>query len=103
KWGKDKTLCFAVDCAHAQAIQRRFEEAGIAAGYQDARTPMDERREIKRRFHSGDFPVVVSVGTLTIGVDWDVRCISMCRPTRSEMLFVQIVGRGLRTADGKKD
>ncbi len=103
RWGKEKTLCFAVDCAHAQAIQRRFEEAGVTADYQDARTPMDERREIKRRFHSGDASVVVSVGTLTIGVDWDVRCISMCRPTRSEMLFVQIVGRGLRTANGKQD
>jgi len=45
--------------------------------------------------------VVCNVGTLTTGIDWDVRCISMCRPTKSDMLFVQIVGRGLRTAEGK--
>jgi DNA repair protein RadD len=44
---------------------------------------------------------VCNVGTLTMGIDWDVRCISMCRPTKSDMLFVQIVGRGLRTAPGK--
>jgi hypothetical protein len=36
-----------------------------------------------------------------MGVDWDVRCISLCRPTKSEMLYVQMVGRGLRTASGK--
>jgi DNA-directed RNA polymerase subunit RPC12/RpoP len=47
--------------------------------------------------------VVCNVDTLTIGVDWDVRCISMVRPTKSIMKFVQIVGRGLRTAEGKED
>ena len=103
KWGKPNTLCFAVDLAHARSIQERFENGGIACGYQDARTSPNERREIKRKFHSGEFPVVVSVGTLTTGIDWDVRCILYCRPTRSEMLFVQIVGRGLRTAPDKSE
>ena len=103
KWGKPNTLCFAVDLAHARSIQQRFEEAGISCGYQDAKTPPLERGEIKRKFHTGKYPVVVSVGTLTIGIDWDVRCISYCRPTRSEMLFVQIVGRGLRTAADKNE
>lgn len=97
------TLCFAVDRAHAKHLQQRFEEAHIGCGYQDAYTKNDERREIRRKFHNGDYQVVANVGTLTTGVDWDVRCISMCRPTKSEMLFVQIVGRGLRTADGKTD
>jgi DNA repair protein RadD len=32
-----------------------------------------------------------------------VRCIVLARPTKSEMLFVQIIGRGLRTATGKAD
>ena len=47
--------------------------------------------------------MVCNVGCLTTGIDWDVRCIILARPTRSEMLFVQMVGRGLRTADGKAD
>ena len=29
KWGKGKTFCFGVDCAHAQMLQARFLEAGI--------------------------------------------------------------------------
>jgi superfamily II DNA or RNA helicase len=102
-WGKDKTLVFAVDCAHAQAIQQRFIEAGIPAGYQDARTSDQERSQIREQFHSGELRVVVNIGTLTKGIDWDVRCIVLARPTRSEILFVQIIGRGLRTAEGKPD
>lgn len=95
------TLCFAVDRAHAKNLQRQFEEAGIPCGYQDAHTSDAERREIKRKFHNGELKVVCNVGTLTTGVDWDVRCIIFARPTKSKMLFVQIAGRGLRTAPGK--
>lgn len=101
RWGKDKTLIFGVDCAHAQALQARFNEAGIKCAYQDASTSSADRAEIKRQFHNGDVQCVANVGTLTTGVDWDVRCLVLARPTRSEMLFVQIIGRALRTAPGK--
>jgi DNA repair protein RadD len=101
KWGKDRTLCYAVDCAHAESIKERFEHAGIACGYQDAKTPSDERREIKRKFHNGEYSVVTNVGTLTTGTDWDCRCLILARPTRSPMLFQQIIGRALRTKDDK--
>jgi hypothetical protein len=32
----------------------------------------------------------------------DVRCVVLARPTKSEMLFVQMIGRGLRNAEGKE-
>lgn len=100
--GEDRpTLCFGVDRAHAKQLQSRFEEAGIAAGYIDAFTEPEEREEVRRQFHNGDLKVVCNVGCLTTGVDWDVRCIILARPTKSEMLFVQIIGRGLRKAEGK--
>lgn len=101
-WNKDKTLCFGVDCAHAQALQERFIAAGITCGYQDARTLPEERAEIKRKFHNGEYQVVTNVGTLTTGVDWDCRCLILARPTKSEMLYQQIIGRALRTAHGKE-
>lgn len=103
QWGKDKTLCFAVDKAHARSIQERFLAAGIECGYQDSETPAHERREIRGKFHSGEYRVVVNIQTLTTGVDWDVRCLILARPTRSEMLYVQIIGRALRIAEGKED
>jgi len=100
-WGRDRTLCFAVDLAHARQLQARFAGAGISCGYQDGGTPAVERAELRRRFQSGETRVVVSVGTMTTGVDLDVRCISMAQPTKSEIKLVQILGRGLRTAPGK--
>ena len=95
------TLLFAVDRAHAARLQADFQAEGIACGYQDAFTDSVERKFIAREFKSGRMPIVANVGTLTTGVDWDVRCVILARPTRSKMLHVQILGRGLRTADGK--
>jgi len=95
------TLCYGVDRVHAKHLQTQFLAAGVPCGYQDAYTNDLDRKAIKRQFHNGTLKVVCNVGTLTTGIDWDVRCISMCRPTKSDMLFVQIVGRGLRTAEGK--
>jgi superfamily II DNA or RNA helicase len=95
------TLCFAVDRVHAQTLQAQFAETGVECGYMDAHTPREERERIRLAFQAGRVKVVCNVGVLTTGVDWDVRCIILARPTKSEILFVQIVGRGLRTAPGK--
>jgi superfamily II DNA or RNA helicase len=103
RWGKGKTFVFGVDCAHAQALQARFQAEGVSCAYQDARTSILDRAAIKRQFHNGEVDVICNVATLTVGVDYDVRCIVLARPTRSEMLFVQIIGRGLRTAEGKNE
>jgi superfamily II DNA or RNA helicase len=97
------TLCFAVDRAHAKHLQQLFLEEDIPTEYIDAYTPAIERNDVARRFHDGSIKVVCNVGCLTTGIDWDVRCIILARPTKSEMLFVQMVGRGLRTAEGKTD
>jgi DNA repair protein RadD len=97
------TLCFAVDRTHAKHLQTKFIEAGVVAEYVDAFTPKIERKAIAERFHGGEVEVICNVGVLTTGVDWDVRCVILARPTKSEMLFVQMIGRGLRTAAGKDD
>lgn len=104
KHGENRpTLCFAVDRAHAKHLAERFEAAGVSTAYIDAYTEMDERNEIAKLFHAGSVKVVCNVGCLTTGIDWDVRCIVLARPTKSEILFTQIIGRGLRTADGKEN
>jgi DNA repair protein RadD len=97
------TLVFAVDRAHAKHLQQKFIDSGISTEYIDCYTSLQDRKIIANRFHSGEVRVVCNVGCLTTGVDWDVRCIILARPTKSEMLFVQMVGRGLRTAPGKND
>lgn len=102
--GEDRpTLCFATGRDHAKAIHDRFGEFGVPAAYVDAFTPRSEREAIGQRLAAGEIKVVCNIGTLTTGIDWDVRCIILARPTRSRMLFVQMIGRGLRTAQGKAD
>lgn len=95
------TLVFAVDLAHAETLQRQFLAAGVNMGYCDASVDLVERQHLFRRMARGELAGIVNVGTLTTGVDADVRCVVMARPTKSEMLFVQCIGRGLRTAPGK--
>lgn len=95
------TLCFAVNRAHAQNIEKKFQEAGVKTAYLDAFTDLEERKRIADDFASGAVQVVCNVGVLTTGVDWDVRCVILARPTKSEILYTQIIGRGLRTAEGK--
>jgi len=97
------TLLFAVNCAHARALQLEFERAGVAAGYVDAFSDMVERKRLERQFRSGEVKVACSVRTLTTGVDWPVSCIIDAAPTKSEMLHVQKIGRGLRVNPGTED
>lgn len=97
------TLVFAVDLAHARKLQTQFAQAGVKMGYCDARIDRIERQVLFDQMARGEIAGIVNVGTLTTGVDADVRCIVMARPTKSEMLFVQCIGRGLRTAPGKAD
>jgi DNA repair protein RadD len=107
------TFVFAVDRAHARKIQEEYEKAGVRAAYQDGFTKDHDSRErssgewregrrgILKKFRSGEYEMIISVGTLGIGVDEDVRCIQDCQGTLSEMKQVQKIGRGLRPADGK--
>lgn len=97
------TLVFAVDRAHAGKLQEEFAQAGVPMGYCDAFTDRIERKVLFDQMARRDLAGIVNVGTLTTGVDADVRCIVLANPTKSEMRHVQIVGRALRTAPGKAD
>jgi DNA repair protein RadD len=97
------TLCFAVNRAHAAILKEAFEKAGVASGYCDAFTDPIERKILERQFRSGEIKVVCSVRTLTTGVDWPVSCIIDAAPTKSEILHVQKIGRGLRINEGTED
>lgn len=97
------TLCFAVNRAHADKLRHEFLRSGVSAEYVDANTDMIERHMINRRFRNGDVSVICSVRTMTTGVDLPVSCIIDAAPTKSEMLHVQKIGRGLRVNPGTED
>ena len=91
--------CALVSTGPCQAAADEFEAAAFPSAYHDANTPRDERERINGRLRHGQVKVICNIATMTTGVDLDVRCIILARPTKSEILFVQIIGRGLRTAD----
>ena len=98
------TLVFCVDRAHAATVTNQFDGAGVRAKYVDAFTDTDDRAAYINELKTGETQVVVSIGTMTTGVDipW-VSCVQYVRPTRSKMLFVQSISRGLRAYPGKAD
>lgn len=99
-----KALCFTPTVATAYAMAEVFREAGITAEALDGRTPLDERRGILRRLHTGDTQVVANCGVLTEGFDEpSIDCVIMARPTQSRPLYQQMLGRGTRTYPGKTD
>lgn len=74
----------------------------IATSVSSATKPKD-RDEIISGFKNGSVRVVFNVGVLTTGFDHpSLDCIVLARPTRSLALYYQILGRGVRKADGKE-
>lgn len=102
---KDRpTVCFCCSRAHADQVAKEFEAKGVGAAYLDCETPLADRREVRRRMLEGKVQVACNVEIVGIGVDWpEVSCIIYARPTMSDMRFVQNVGRGLRSCEGKTD
>lgn len=101
--GRDlPTIAFCVNVAHANFVTIEFNKAGVNAEVMTAETPHDQRQVMIHRFETGATKILVSVGVLVAGFDSDVRCIIYARPTKSEIRWIQCIGRGLRTAPGKE-
>jgi superfamily II DNA or RNA helicase len=98
------TIVFASGIAHARDICQTFKDNNIVCDYIDSTIEDSKREEVMDRFNSGRLPVIVNVGILTIGYDnSDVDTLIFARPTKSKILYVQCLGRGLRTSEGKEN
>jgi superfamily II DNA or RNA helicase len=99
-----RTIVFCVNVAHARAAQRTFADAGIRAAAVWGELPRDERRATLSGFAAGELDVVTNCNVLTEGFDEPrVDCVIMARPTRSKLLYAQMVGRGTRLHPDKTD
>ena len=98
------SLVFAINKKHAEQLAKEFSLAGVPAEY----VVSGEKKncETIERFRQGEFPVLVNIQIMTEGVDVpDVHTVFLTRETNSDVLFMQMVGRGLRgvQAGGTKD
>jgi DNA repair protein RadD len=99
-----KAIAFAVSVDHSLALMKAFNDAGVKAAHLDGRASDGTRAEILESLRSGDINVLCNVSLFTEG--WDcpaVSCVIMARPTASETLYLQCVGRGMRADDDKSD
>lgn len=99
-----RTVVFATGVQHSIHIRDEFLRSGVRAAHLDGSTPKDERDDILHRLGVGDLDVVTNAMVLIEGWDLpDLGAIVLARPTRKLGLFRQMIGRGLRPADGKTD
>ena len=98
----EPTIAFCTNVAHANAVGSAFDSLGVSNVVITAKTETEDREELFKKFRKREITILINVGTLVAGFDADVRCIIYARPTKSIMRWVQCVGRGLRTANGKE-
>jgi superfamily II DNA or RNA helicase len=97
-----RALGFCVTIEHARHMAEAFNCHGIDAVAIWGDSPPDERRAALRRLADGDVRIVFSVDLFNEGIDVpSVDTLLMLRPTDSPVLFLQQLGRGLRTDEGK--
>lgn len=97
-----KTIVFAASIAHSQHIVEQFKAAGIPAAHLDGTMSTPEREGILSAWRNGDIQVVSNCQILTEGFDFpELYCCVLARPTKSVALYLQMVGRVLRTAPDK--
>lgn len=105
EFGKDrKGIVYAINISHAQKITKLYQEHGVKAIAIDSKTPATERQQDIEAFKKGDIQVLVNVDIFSEGFDCpDVEFVQLARPTLSLAKYLQMVGRGLRVARGKKN
>ena len=117
-----KGIVYAISILHAEHIAEYYRENGIKAVAISSKTPLAERKKLIENFKrthiqsvsssntnlsnitniSDDIDVLVSVDLFSEGFDCpDVEFIQLARPTLSLAKYMQMVGRGLRVAEGK--
>lgn len=97
-------LFFVTTVRHAEMVVEELTRHGIEALAVFGHSRKDDRDQAVERFRDGDLPALVNVGCLTTG--FNAPCcdlMAVMRPTQSTGLYVQMMGRGMRTYPGKHD
>ena len=96
-------LVFAIDIEHAELIALFLNDAGIRTAVVHSKQSKALNNALKDDFCYGMYQALVSVESLTTGFDAPfVDLIALIRPTKSPVLHIQMIGRGLRTHPDKE-
>tara|TARA_R110001632_G_scaffold79803_1_gene178496 strand:+ start:3294 stop:4877 length:1584 start_codon:yes stop_codon:yes gene_type:complete len=99
---RKSVIVFCIDVDHCKSISTKMESMGIKAPYIIGKTKASERTSLLKQFKDGKVQFLLSVDCFFEGFNAPgVDCVAMLRPTQSKGLWVQAIGRGLRTKSGK--
>lgn len=100
-WGK-KGIIYSINKQHSYNICRDFRKLGVRIVDIDDQTKDSLRKQYVNDFKEGKIDIIVNVNIFSEGFDCpDIEFIQLARPTRSLTMYLQQVGRGLRTTEGK--
>ncbi len=106
KYSSKRALGFCCSREHAEEMAREFNRRGIpsAAVYSgDQGEYAEERSAAVKNLSDGNIRVIFSVDMFNEGVDIaSLDMVMFLRPTESPVVFLQQLGRGLRTFRGKR-
>lgn len=99
-----RAVVFACNIKHSMHIAEQFRQAGFAAEHVDGDTPTEQRDKAIEDFAAGRLQILTNVDLFGEGFDLPQLEVSiLLRPTQSLGLWLQQVGRALRTAPGKEE
>ena len=102
RYNRQGVMIFSSSVKHAEEILSYLPAGDSRLVLGD--TDMKDRVKIVNDFKSRKFKYLVNVSVLTTGFDAPhVDVIAILRPTESNSLYQQIVGRGLRLSEDKQD
>lgn len=101
----EPVLVFASGVNHAEKLTAAFNAYdGVTAEMVIGTTDKNERPRIIQRYKNGDTQVLVGCGCFTEGFDApNTSVVAIARPTKSESLYLQMIGRGTRPTPGTVD
>ncbi|RMG96963.1 MAG: DEAD/DEAH box helicase, partial [Chloroflexi bacterium] len=98
------TIAYTASVAQAKQTAAYFREHGVPAMAVSGQTPKAERDKILNDYRSGNLSVLFNCMVLTEGFDApETACIMMIALTKSDLIYIQRMGRGLRLSPNKKD
>lgn len=95
KYGK--TIIFALNAIHCDSLNEALKKKGIRSGYVYTLIGDAENQRTIDKFRNNELDVLININILTEGSDIpDIQTVFLTRPTTSDVLLMQMVGRGMR-------
>jgi|TARA_Y100000015_G_scaffold23023_1_gene22302 superfamily II DNA or RNA helicase len=98
-----KAIVFCCSVLHAEHTAQAFQEAGFSSACLHGKLSKTDRESLLQQFAEGKIQVITSRDLISEGTDIpDAQAAILLRPTQSESLYLQQVGRVLRTSPKKR-